>query len=121
MEKASDILGQILVVGFFVIAGLTPIVVLVLSILNFTRYPARRAAITLKALAALAIWAALTFMLIMVFIMVVFQFPSYVSQSNALIETVIFAVGVLIYALVGGALIYWMKRQSRPSQIAPAS
>lgn len=114
MRQASDILGQILVIGFFVIAAVTPIMILVLSILNFTRYPARRTAITLKALAALAIWAGLTFLLIMVFIMVVFQFPSYVSQSNALIETVIFVVGALIYALVGGGLIYWMKRQSKP-------
>ena len=114
MRQASDILGQILVIGFFVIAAVTPIIILVLSILNFTRYPARRTAITLKALAALAIWAGLTFLLIMVFIMVVFQFPSYVSQSNALIETVIFVVGALIYALVGGGLIFWMKRQSKP-------
>jgi hypothetical protein len=114
LRQASDILGQILVIGFFVIAAVTPIMILVLSILNFTRYPARRTAITLKALAALAIWAGLTFLLIMVFIMVVFQFPSYVSQSNALIETVIFVVGALIYALVGGGLIYWMKRQSKP-------
>jgi hypothetical protein len=114
LRQASDILGQILVIGFFVIAAVTPIMILVLSILNFTRYPARRTAITLKALAALAIWAGLTFLLIMVFIMVVFQFPSYVSQSNALIETVIFVVGALIYALVGGGLIFWMKRQSKP-------
>ncbi len=114
MRQASDILGQILVIGFFVIAAVTPIMILVLSILNFTRYSARRTAITLKALAALAIWAGLTFLLIMVFIMVVFQFPSYVSQSNALIETVIFVVGALIYALVGGGLIFWMKRQSKP-------
>jgi hypothetical protein len=114
LRQASDILGQILVIGFFVIAAVTPIMILVLSILNFTRYPARRTAITLKALAALAIWAGLTFLLIMIFIMVVFQFPSYVSQSNALIETVIFVVGALIYALVGGGLIYWMKRQSKP-------
>jgi hypothetical protein len=114
LRQASDILGQILVIGFFVIAAVTPIMILVLSILNFTRYPARRTAITLKALAALAIWAGLTFLLIMVFIMVVFQFPSYVSQSNALIETVIFVVGALIYALVGGGLIFWMKCQSKP-------
>lgn len=113
MRQASGILGQILLIGLFVIGGVTPIIILVLSILNFTRYTARRLAITLKALAALAIWAGLTFMLIMVFFMVVFQFPAYVSQSNALISTVIFIVGTLIYALVGGGLIYWMKRQSR--------
>lgn len=113
MRQASGILGQILLIGLFVIGGVTPVIILVLSILNFTRYTARRLAITLKALAALAIWAGLTFMLIMVFFMVVFQFPAYVSQSNALISTVIFIVGTLIYALVGGGLIYWMKRQSR--------
>jgi hypothetical protein len=113
LRQASGILGQILLIGLFVIGGVTPVIILVLSILNFTRYTARRLAITLKALAALAIWAGLTFMLIMVFFMVVFQFPAYVSQSNALISTVIFIVGTLIYALVGGGLIYWMKRQSR--------
>jgi hypothetical protein len=121
LRQASGILGQILLIGLFVIAGVTPVIILVLSILNFTRYTARRTAITLRALAALAIWACLTFILIMVFIMVVFQFPSYVSQSNALIETVIFVVGALIYALTGGGLIYWMKRQSKLSPTAPAS
>jgi hypothetical protein len=113
LRQASDILGQLLLIGFFVIAAVTPIMILVLSILNFTRYTARRLAITLKALAALAIWACLTFILIMVFFMVVFQFPAYVSQANALISSVIFILGTLIYALAGGGLIYWMKRQSR--------
>lgn len=113
MRQASDIFGQILLIGFFVIAGVTPLIILALTILNFTRNSARRTAITLKALAALAIWAILTFILVMIFIMVVFQFPAYVSQANALISTVIFVVGTLIYALAGGGLIYWMKRQSR--------
>jgi hypothetical protein len=46
--------------------------------------------------------------------MVTFQFPAYVSQANELKGTAIFVVGSLIYAVVGGALIYWTKRQTKP-------
>ena len=120
-HQVNEILGQILLIVFFAVAGAAPLVVLVLSILNFSRYAARRTAITLKALAALAIWACLTFILVMVFIMVVFQFPAYKSQANETTGTVIFTVGTLIYALAGAALIYWMKRQSKRSPVVAAS
>jgi hypothetical protein len=120
-HQVNEILGQILLIVFFAVAGAMPLVILALSILNFSRYAPRRTAITLKALAALAIWACLTFILVMVFIMVVFQFPAYKSQANETTGTVIFTVGTLIYALAGAALIYWMKRQSKRSPVVAAS
>ena len=110
----SEILGQILMIVFVVVAGGTPIVVLVLSILNFTRIKTRRVAIALKALAALAIWAFLAFSIIMVLFMVVFEVPAFAPQAT------IFALVILIYALAGGGLIYWMKRQSKLLPAAPA-
>jgi hypothetical protein len=111
-RQVNGILGEILLIVFFAVAGSTPLIIQILGILNFSRYAARRAAITLKALAALVIWALLTFTVVMVFIMAVFQFPAYRSQANETTGTVIFSVATLIYALTGGALIYWMKRQS---------
>ena len=109
-KQVNDILGQILLVVFFAVMVVTPLLILVLGIVNFRRDSLRQARSILQ---ALAIWACLTFILIMVFIMVTFQFPAYVSQANELMGTVIFIGGSLIYALVGGALIYWTKRQTK--------
>lgn len=120
-RQVSNLVGETIVIVFAIVAGGTPIVVLVLSILSFTRIKTRRVAIALKALAALAIWGFLTFVVVTLFIMVVFQWPAYTSSANELMDTAIFIVGLLIYALAGSALIYWMKRQAKLSQITPAS
>jgi cytochrome bd-type quinol oxidase subunit 2 len=115
-RQVSNLVGETIVIVFAIVAGGTPIVVLVLSILNFVRIKTRRVAIALKALAALAIWGFLTFVVVMLFIMVVFQWP---GSANELMDTAIFVVGLLIYAMAGSALIYWMKRQSKLSQLPP--
>jgi hypothetical protein len=123
LRQVNDILGQISLIGFCVVAGLTPVVILVVSIVNFARFAARRVAILLKTLAALAIWVFLTFGFIMAFMVLVFPGPGYAArtQSDDLKVTVIFIVAIVIYALAGSGLIYWIKRQGKRSQTAPAS
>ena len=50
-------------IAFFIIAGATTLVILILGVLNFTRDRTRRATIVVQALAALAIWTVLTFVI----------------------------------------------------------
>jgi hypothetical protein len=114
LRHANDIIGQILFVVFFIIMGVIPLGILILGILNFVRAITRRGTIVLQALAALLIWAFLSYVLIMIFIMVVF------SQVGDLKTTAVVMVRCLIYAAAGAALIYWAKRQTKLSQIASA-
>jgi hypothetical protein len=112
-RQVTDILGQILAVLFFAVMVVTPLVILLLGIVNFRRDKLRQGVIILQAVAALAVWIILTFAIVMIFFMTVFEYPAYKSQSNEVISTVIFVGGTLIYLLVGGALIYWTKRQTK--------
>ena len=93
--------------------GATPLAILALGILNFVRDASRRAKIVLQAVGALAIWCFLTFVIVMIFFMTVFEYPAYRSQADQLKSTAIFTVGSLIYALVGAILVYWTKRQKK--------
>ena len=93
--------------------GVTPLVILVLGILNFRRDKMRQAKAALQAVGAVVIWAILTFTIVMIFFMMAFSFPTYQSQTNELISTVIFICASVFYALVGAALIYWTKRQKK--------
>jgi len=98
---------------FFGVMVITPLVILVLGIVNFTRDKLRQGLIILQAAAALAVWIILSFVIVMVFFMTVFEYPAYRSQSDNLKSTVIFAAGGLLYFLVSAVLIYWTKRQTR--------
>jgi hypothetical protein len=109
----KDILGQIHVVAFFAVMGITPLAILLLGILNFTRDRSRRTTIVLQALAALGIWTTLTITIITIFFMTVFEYPAYRSQADELKSNVIFVGGSLIYFLFGGLLIFWTKRQTK--------
>ena len=112
-RQLSDILGQISVFLFFAVMIITPLVILVLGIVNFTRDKLRQGVIILQAAAALAVWIILSFVIVMVFFMTVFEYPAYRSQSDNLKSTVIFTAGGLLYFLVSAVLIYWTKRQTR--------
>jgi hypothetical protein len=112
-RQLSDILGQISVFLFFAVMVITPLVILVLGIVNFTRDKLRQGVIILQAAAALAVWIILSFVIVMVFFMTVFEYPAYRSQSDNLKSTVIFTAGGLLYFLVSAVLIYWTKRQTR--------
>ena len=112
-RQAADILGQIFLVLFFAVMVITPLVILVLGIVNFRRDKLRQGVIILQAVAALAVWTILSFAMVMIFFMTVFEFPAYRSQADNLKSTVIFVVGGLVYFLVAGVLIFWTKRQTK--------
>lgn len=112
-SHAADILGQIFFVLFVAVMVITPLVILVLGIVNFRRDTMRQGVIVLQAVAALAVWTILSFSLVMIFFMTVFQFPAYRSQADSLKSTVIFVAGYLVYFLVSGVLIFWTKRQTK--------
>jgi hypothetical protein len=112
-RQLSDILGQISVFFFFAVMVITPLVILVLGIVNFTRDKLRQGAIILQAVAALAVWTILSFVIVMIFFMTVFEYPAYRSQSDNLKSTVMFTAGGLLYFLVSAVLIFWTKRQTK--------
>lgn len=112
-RQLTDILGQISVFLFFAVMVITPLVILVLGIVNFTRDKLRQGVIILQAVAALAVWIILSFVIVMVFFMTVFEYPAYRSQSDNLKSTVIFTAGGLLYFLVSAVLIYWTMRQTK--------
>ena len=112
-RQISDILGQISVFLFFGIMVITPLVILALGIVNFTRDKLRQGVIILQAVAALAIWIILSFVIVMIFFMTVFEYPAYRSKSDNLKSTVIFTAGGLLYFLVSAVLIFWTRRQTR--------
>jgi hypothetical protein len=112
-RQVTDILGQIQVVLFFAVMVITPLVILVLGIVNLRRDKLHQGVIILQAVAAIAVWTILSFALVMIFFMTVFEYPAYKSQSNERISTAIFVGGTLIYFLVSGVLIFWTKRQTK--------
>ncbi|HEV7475804.1 MAG TPA: hypothetical protein VGN90_17240 [Pyrinomonadaceae bacterium] len=112
MSRANDIVAQIFLVVFFIIMAGIPLGILVLSIMNFVRAATRRGTIVLQALAAIAVWTILTYVLVMILIVVIFSLPYPLSRADELKSTAYFIVGCLGYSAVGAALIYWTKRQA---------
>jgi hypothetical protein len=110
--RIADILGQILLVLFFAVMVITPLVILVLGIVNFRRDKLHQGVIVLQAVAALAVWIILSFTIVMIFFMTVFEYPAYKSKSNEVIGTAIYVGGCLIYFLVSAVLIFWTRRQT---------
>ena len=111
--RIYDVFGQVLVLLFFAVMVITPLVILVLGIVNLTRDKLHQAVIILQAIAALAVWTILSFVIVMIFFMTVFEYPAYRSQSDNLKSTVIFTAGGLLYFLVSAVLIFWTKRQTK--------
>ena len=112
-RQVTDILGQIMVVLFFAVMVVTPLVILVLGIVNFRRDKVQQGVIILQAVAALAVWTILSFVIVMIFFMTVFEFPAYRSQADNLKSSAIFLVGGFFYFVVSGVLIFWTKRQTK--------
>jgi hypothetical protein len=98
---------------FFAVMVITPLVILVLGIVNFRRERLQQGVIVLQAAAALAVWTILSFVTVMIFFMTVFEYPAYRSQSDNLKSTVIFTAGGLVYFLVSAVLIFWTRRQTK--------
>jgi protein-S-isoprenylcysteine O-methyltransferase Ste14 len=100
-------------IAFFIVMFGTPLVILLLGVLNFRRDSMRQARSALQALAALAIWAILTFIFVGVNLMLPFTVHYPATHADDLKFVAVAFGGGLIYALVGGALIYWTKRQTK--------
>lgn len=113
LRHANDIISQIFIVIFFVIMGAVPLTILVLGVINFIRALTRRGTIVLQVLAALVIWAFLTYLIVMALMILIFSLPYPLSQANELKSTAVFLVGCLIYTVVGAGLIIWTKRQAK--------
>lgn len=107
--------GQILLVVFFILMGGVPLAILILGIINSVRAVTRRGTIVLQVLASMAVWIFLTYAIVMIFIVVVFSFQYPLSVADNLKTTAIVILGTVVYALVGAALIYWTRRQAKLS------
>ena len=116
MRRLNDFLGQVILLVLFFVMGATPLVVLVLAVMNFIRAQSRRGTIVLQALASVIVWIFLTYALALIFMMMVFSatYPS--SDFNDLKSTGWFALGGFIYTMLGALLVYWTRRQARLSQ-----
>jgi hypothetical protein len=112
-RHVSDILGQILLLVFFAVMVITPVIILVLGIINLRRDKLHQGVIILQAVAALAVWAILSFATVMIFIMVTFEPPTYKSHPSEALSNAIYVGGILIYFLVSAVLIFWTKRQTK--------
>jgi hypothetical protein len=113
LRHVSDIVGQILVLLFFAVMVITPLVILVLGIVNFRRDQLHQGVMVLQAAAALAVWTILSIATFMIFIMITFEPPKYNSHPSEALSNAIFIGGILIYFLVSAVLIFWTKRQTR--------
>ena len=121
LRQANDFIGQILLVAFFVIMGGVPLTILVLALINVARAVTRQVTIVLQTLVALALWAFLTYVIVMIFIVIVFSLPYPLSRADELKSTAVFIVACLIYSAAGAALIFWTKAQAKLSRSDPAN
>jgi hypothetical protein len=99
--------------------GAVPLTILVLGTINFIRALTRRGTIVLQILAALVIWAFLTYAIAMILIVIIFSMPYPLSPANEFKSTAVFLVGCFIYIAIGAGLVYWTKRQAKLSGPAP--
>jgi hypothetical protein len=106
--KIYDVFSQVMVLLFFAVMVITPLVILVLGIVNLTRDKLHQGVIILQAVAALAVWTILSLVIFMIFIMVTFEPP-----KNKVLSEAIYTGGILIYFLVSAVLIFWTKRMTK--------
>src|ERR1700681_1623250 len=92
---------------------ITPLVILVLGIVNLRRDKLHQGVMALQAVAALAVWTILSIATVTIFIMVTFEPPTYRSQPSEVLSNAIFIGGILIYFLVSAVLMFWTKRQTK--------
>jgi hypothetical protein len=92
---------------------ITPLVIVVLGIVNITRDKLQPGVNILQAVAALVIWIILSVGTFTAFVMTTFSYPVNTTRSNEIMSNVIFIGGGLIYFLVSAVLVFWTKRQTR--------
>jgi len=97
-----------MVLLFFAVMVITPLLIVVLGIVNLTRDKLHQGVIILQAVAALIVWTILTVAIVSAFIMVTFEPP-----KNKVLTDVVFGGGILIYFLVSAVLIFWTRRMTK--------
>ena len=115
LNKANDIVGQILIGVFFVLMGGVPLAVVTLGIINSVRAVGRWGTIVLQVLVAMAVWIVLTCAIVMICMVIIFSFKYPLSDADNLKSTAVAILGTVVYAAVGAALIYWTRRQAKLS------
>ena len=113
LRNVNDILGQILILAFFTVMVITPLIILVLAFVNVRRDTMRQGKSILQAVGALVIWVCLSFVIVMIFFMTVFSYPVNESPSNEMKANAIYIGGIVVYFIVSGALIFWTKSQTK--------
>jgi hypothetical protein len=113
LRNVNDILGQILILAFFTVMVITPLIILVLAIVNVRRDTMRQGKSILQAVGALVIWVCLSFVIVMIFFMTVFSYPVNESSSNEMKANAIYIGGTVFYFIVSGTLIFWTKSQTK--------
>jgi hypothetical protein len=103
----------VLVLLFFAVMAITPLVILVLGILNLSRDKLHQGVIILQAVAALVVWTILSIAIVTIFVMVTFEPVTYKSQPNKALNDAVFVGGILIYFLVSTVLIFWTRRMTK--------
>lgn len=96
--------------------GGVPLTIIVLAIINVARAVTRQITVLLQALVSLALWIVLTYVVIMIFIVIVFSLPYPLTRADEVKSTATFLVSCLIYSAAGAALIYWIRIQARLSR-----
>jgi hypothetical protein len=112
-RQLNNIIGEICFVLYFAVMIITPLVIVVLGIVNITRDKMQQGVNILQAAAALVIWIILSVATFSAFIITTFSYPVYKTGSNEIINNVVFIAGGVIYFLVSAVLIFWTKRQTR--------
>jgi surface polysaccharide O-acyltransferase-like enzyme len=111
--RVNDVLGQVLVLLFFAVMAITPLVILVLGIVNLSRDKLHQGVIILQAVAALVVWTILSIAVVTIFIMITFEPLTYKSQPSGALNNAVFVGGILIYFLVSAVLIFWTRRMTK--------
>ena len=107
----QDAIGIIIIYTFGALSLLVPLYVVVQSCVNFVRASDGRGTIIIKALVALAVWAILTLICVMIVFMFVFEPITTNRVENERWFTILSFVITVIYAVVGLALSYWVRLQ----------
>lgn len=109
----SDLLDKIVGLTALLIAVLVPILIIVQSIINARRLAGDHVMTVVYALSALAVWAILSFIIVMVLFMAVFEPGQGTSYEQEKRFTLIFLSVMVVYVLCGGGMIYLLRRRGR--------
>ena len=112
-RQLSNLLGEIFFILYFAVMAITPLVIVVLGIVNFRREKLQQGVNILQVAAALVIWTILSIATLSAFFMTVFSYPANTTRSNEIMNNVIFIGGGAIYFLVSAVLIFWTKRMTK--------